>query len=155
MVKKISDPVKSYRSFSASCSSLDHHDPVLRIADNGILLFLNGTDDVFKLNLSASSKLCFQDIIINFNIAFKFINKLSTANLILPFGAYFPFKNSLRRFVGSRSFVIIIKKTADRSPPVIYKRTASGSFRQISDSNVKLLRLLISLVNKIHSAEKR
>ena len=55
MVKKISDSVKSHRGFSASCCSLDHHDPVLCIADNGILLFLNSTDNVFKLNLSASS----------------------------------------------------------------------------------------------------
>lgn len=78
--------------FSASCCSLDHHDPVLCIADNGILLFLNSTDNVFKLNLSASSKLCFQNIIINFNVAFKFINKLSPADLILPFRAYLPFK---------------------------------------------------------------
>ena len=155
MVKKISDSVKSHRGFSASCCSLDHHDPVLCIADNGILLFLNSTDNVFKLNLSASSKLCFQNIIINFNVAFKFINKLSPADLILPFRAYLPFKNSLRSFVGSRPFVIIIKKAADRSTPVIYKRTASCSFRQISDSNVKLLRLLISLINKIHPAKKR
>ena len=65
MIEKIGDPVQGDGCLAASCSSLDHHDPVRSVSDNGILLFLNGADNVFQLYISVTSKLCLQDLIMN------------------------------------------------------------------------------------------
>ena len=120
MVEKIGDPVKRHGSFPASCCTLDHHDPVFGISDNGILLLLNGTDNVLKLYLTVTSQLCFQDLIIDLHITLKFVDHFSVADLILPFRSNLAMDFTHGSLIRSRSFVIVIKQTAYRSTPVVY-----------------------------------
>ena len=120
MVEKIGDPVKRHGSFTASCCTLDHHDPVFGISDNGILLLLNGTDNVLKLYLTVTSQLCFQDLIIDLHITLKFVDHFSVADLILPFRSNLTMNLAHGSLIRSRSFVIVIKQTAYRSTPVVY-----------------------------------
>ena len=120
MVEKIGDPVKRHGSFPASCCTLDHHDPVFGISDNGILLLLNGTDNVLKLYLTVTSQLCFQDLIIDLHITLKFVDHFSVADLILPFRSNLTMNLAHGSLIRSRSFVIVIKQTAYRSTPVVY-----------------------------------
>ena len=120
MIEKIGNPVKCNGSFSASCRTLDYHDPVFCISNDGILLFLNGTNDVLKLDFSITSQFCFQDLIINFYITFKFIDHFSVADLVLPFGSNLAMDFTHGSLIRSRSFVIVIKQTAYRSTPVVY-----------------------------------
>ena len=120
MIEKIGNPVKCNRSFPASCRTLDHHDPVFGISDNGILLLLNGTDNVLKLYLTVTSQLCFQDLIIDLHITLKFVDHFSVADLILPFRSNLAMDFTHGSLIRSRSFVIVIKQTAYRSTPVVY-----------------------------------
>ena len=120
MVEKIGDPVKCNGSFPASCRTLDHHDFIFGISDDGILLFLNGTDNVLKLYLTVTSQLCFQDLIIDLHITLKFVDHFSVTDLILPFGSNLTMNLAHGSLIRSRSFVIVIKQTAHRSTPVIY-----------------------------------
>ena len=155
MVKKISDSVKCYGSLSASCCTLNHHDPVFGISDDRILLFLDGADDVLKLNFSIAAKLCFQDFVINLYITLKFIDHFSIADLVLPFGSNFAVNLTHRCFIGSRSFIIIIEQATYRSTPVIYQRNVSGFLCKVSNSNIKNLRLLFALINEVYSSKER
>ena len=85
MVQQISDPMQRYRSLSTSCRSLDHQNLILRIADDRILLLLNGAYNILKLHITVRTQLLLQDIIINLQVTFKFIDHPATADLILPF----------------------------------------------------------------------
>ena len=147
--------MKCHRSLSASCRTLDHHDPVLGISDDRILLFLNRTDNILKLNFSVAAKLCFQNLIVNLHIAFKLIDHFSIADLILPFGSNLTVDLTHRCFIGSRSLIIVIKQTTHRRTPVIYQRNMPRLLRKVSDSNIKNLRFVLSFVNEIHSSKER
>ena len=46
-------------SFSASGRTLNDKDTVFCIADDGILLLLDGADDIFKLYVAVAAKLFF------------------------------------------------------------------------------------------------
>ena len=153
MIQKIGDPVKCHRSLATSCCPLNNHDPVMRIADDGILLLLDGTDDIFQLYFSVASKLCLQDFIVDLYITFKFVDQISLTDLVLPLGSDLSFKNSGRCFIRSRTSVIIIKKSADRCSPVIYQRSAPCFLGKISNTDIKSLRLLISFIKKIYSSK--
>ena len=85
MIQKIGNSVQGYRCLTASCRSLNHHDPVFGIADDLILLFLNRPDDIFELYFSVASKLCSENFVVYLDIAFKFIEHLAFTDLVLPF----------------------------------------------------------------------
>ena len=155
MIKKICDPVQCNRGLAASCRSLDYHDFITCVSNDCILLFLDCADNVLELNLSLTSKLRTKDLIIDFDIALKLIEHLTIADLVLPFGCDLSFKYTGGCFINCRSFVIIIKKSADRCSPVIDQRAASCCLGKISDSYIKKFRLLISVILKIHSSKKR
>ena len=55
MIQEICDPVQRYRGLSTAGSPLDNQDLVLRIADDRILLLLNGPDDILKLDVSVDA----------------------------------------------------------------------------------------------------
>ena len=155
MVQQICNSVECNGSLSASCGSLDHHNPVFRIPDNGVLLFLYGPYNIFQLYVSISAKLRFQDLIIDLHITLKFIDHPAASDLVLPFGSDLPFHEAKRGLIGSRTFVKIIKQAAYRSPPVIDQRHMPCFLRKISDPYIKLFRFFFSLITKIHSSEKR
>ena len=147
--------MKCNRSLTTSCRSLDHHNLITCVSDNCILLFLDRPDDVFELDFALASKLCAQDLIIDLDIALKLVDHFSIADLVLPFGSNLAFKNTGRCLIGCRTLVVIIKKSADRSTPVIHQRQAPRPLREISDPYIKKLRLVISVIPKIHSSKKR
>ena len=155
MIEKISDSVKRYGSLSASCCSLYHHNPVFRISDDGILFFLDSTDDVLKLNFSITSKLCFQNLVVDFYITLKFIDHFPITDLVLPFGSNFAMYLAHRCFIGSRSLIIIIEQPTHRSSPVIYQRNMSCFLRKVPNSNIKNLRLVLTLINEVNSSKER
>ena len=155
MIQKIRDPVKCNRSLTTSRSSLDHHNLITCVSDNCILLFLDRPDDVFELDFALASKLCAQDLIIDLDITLKLVDHFSIADLVLPFGSNLAFKNTGRCLIGRRTLVVIIKKSADRSTPVIHQWQAPRPLREISDPYIKKLRLVISVIPKIHSSKKR
>ena len=117
MIEKISDPVQGDGCLAASCSSLDHHDPVRSVSDNGILLFLNGADNVFQLYISVTSKLCLQDLIIDLHITFKLIDHFSTTDLILPLGSNVSMDFPQRCLIECRPFVSHRSVEGHRFPP--------------------------------------
>ena len=55
MIQKIGNPVQGNGSLPASCRSLDNQNSVFRIADNFILLFLDGADYIFQLYISVAA----------------------------------------------------------------------------------------------------
>ena len=154
MIEKIGDPVQGDGCLAASCSSLDHHDPVRSVSDNGILLFLNRTDNVFQLYVSVASKLCLQDLIVNLYITFKLVDHFSTTDLILPLGCNITVDFSQWCLIGCRSFVKIIEQSGHRCSPVIDQRKAAVFLRKICDTNIKNLRLFVALITEIHSSEE-
>ena len=155
MIEQIGNPVQGDGSLSASRRSLDHQDPVPGIPDDRVLFLLYRADNVFQPHISIASQLPFQDLIINFYIALKTIDHLSAADLILPLGQNLPVHLPCRRLIRSRSFVIIVKQSADRRAPVIDHRNHTRFFRKIPDADIKSLRVLLSVIEEIHPAEKR
>ena len=155
MVQKIGNPVQCNRGLSAPCPALYHKNLILCVTDNGILFFLDCPHNIFQLNIAVMSKFLLQDLIINLGIALKSIYHLSSADLILPFGADLACDRSRRCFIGSRPFIIIIEQPAHRSPPVVDKRRHTCLLGKISNSDIKWLRLIFSLKYKVNPPEKR
>ena len=154
MIKEICDPVQGNGSLSASCSPLDHHDPVRGVSDNSILLLLNGSDNVFQLYISVASKLCLQDLIINFHIALELVDHFSATDLILPLCRNISMDITQWGLIGGRSFVKIIEQSGHRCPPVIDQRQTTIFLRKVCDTYIKDLRLIITLIAEIHSAKE-
>ena len=154
MIEKIGDPVQGDGCLAASCSSLDHHDPVRSVSDNGILLFLNGADNVFQLYISVTSKLCLQDLIIDLHITFKLIDHFSTTDLILPLGSNVSMDFPQRCLIGCRPFVKIIEQSGHRCSPVIDQWKATVFLRKVCNSDIKDLRLIVALITEIYSSKK-
>ena len=155
MVQKIGNSVQCNGSLAASGCPLDHHDLILGISDNGILLLLDGADNVLKSYASAAAQLCHQNLVIYFHITLKLVDHFSITDLVLPFGCNLTGDSSKRCFIGSRSLIIIIEKAAHRSSPVVDQRRMSGFLCKIADADIKDLRLILSFKYKIHSSEKR
>ena len=155
MVKKIRNSVQRNGCLAASSRTLDHHDLILCISDNGILFLLDGADNIFKRYASAAAKLCHQNLVINLHIAFKLIDHASAPDLVLPLGCNLTGNGSKGCLIGSGTFIIIIEKTAHRSSPVVDQRRMSSFLRKVSDADIKDLRLFLSFKYKIHSSEKR
>ena len=147
--------MKRDRCLPAACRPLNDHDLILCIPYDLILFFLNRAHDILQLDITAFSQLLFQNIIIDLHITLKFIDHPAAPDLVLPLRADLSLQNARRRFIGGRAFIIIIKQTADRSPPVIDQRNASAFFCKISDSYIECLRLIFSGIYKIHTSEKR
>ena len=155
MIEKICNSVKCYGSLTTSGSSLDHHDPILGITDDRILLLLNRAYNIFQLDFSLTSKLRAKNLIIDLYITLELVDHLTASDLVLPLGDHFPGKGSGRCLISRRSFIIIIKQTTDRSSPVIYQRTMSGCLGQVSNSYIKDFRLIISIIHKIYPPKER
>ena len=81
--------------------------------------------NIFQLDFSLTSKLRAKNLIIDLYITLELVDHLTASDLVLPLGDHFPGKGSGRCLISRRSFIIIIKQTADRSSPVIYQRTMS------------------------------
>ena len=155
MIQQVGDPVECDGSLSASCSSLNNENPVFCVADDRILLFLNGADDIFQLHLTTASKLSAQDIIIDLHVAFECVDHFSSADFILPSRGDFSGHRPTGCFIGGRPLLVIIKQTADRRAPVIDQRKCPVSLCKCPDADIKTLRLLFSFVLKIDPPEKR
>ena len=154
VIQKIGDTVKRHGGFPASRGSLYHHDPVGSVADNGVLFFLNGADNVLQMSLSAAAQFRSQYLIIDLNIAFEPVDHLSPADLKLPFGKDLALKNSGGSRILCRASVVIIKQPAYRRSPVIDKRTSPGLPGKVADPDIKFLRFFVPLVDKIHTSEE-
>ena len=59
VIQKIRDPVEGDRSLATSGCALDHKDLILCIADNGILLLLDGAYDILQLYVTVASQFLF------------------------------------------------------------------------------------------------
>ena len=153
MIQKICNPVQCNGGFPTSCGSLNDQNFVLYIPNDLILFFLDSTDNILQLYIPVTSKLLFQDLIINLGVTFKCINHLPFLDLILPFGSNLPFNGSSRCFIRSLSSVIIIKKTAHWRPPAVDQWRHSCLRRKIADSDVKTFAFFFPLKEKIHSSE--
>ena len=147
--------MKCNGSFSASRSSLDHQDSVFRIAYDRVLLLLYGTHDILQLNITVGTEFLLQNLIIDLCITFKCIDHLSVFDLVLPLGGNLARHDTGRCFIGCRTFIIIVKQSADRSSPVIDQWLHTGSRCKVADSNIKDFCRIFSVINIIHTPEKR
>ena len=147
--------MQCHRSLSTSGCSLNYKNLIPGVTDNSILLFLDGTDDVFQLYLTITSKLCFQDLIINLHITFKFIDHFTVSDFILPLRSNFSLHFAKRSLIKCLSPVKIIEQTADRCSPVVDQRHMSCLLCKISNPNIECLWFFLSLISKIHSSKKR
>ena len=154
MIQKICDPVQRNGGLAASGASLDHQYLILCIADDRILLFLYRPYDIFQLYIAVISQFLFQYLIIDLRIALKGIDHFTAADLILPFGTDLTCNDPRRSFIGRRSFIIIIKKTAHRRSPVVDQRRHACLFGKIPDTDIERFRIIFSFKYKIHSSEK-
>ena len=155
MVEQIRNAVQSDGCFTAACRTLNHHDPVLCIADNGILLLLYGADDIFQCYRPIASEFSHEDFVINLHIALKLIDHLAAADFVLPLGSDFSCHFSQGSLIGSRSFIKVIKKSAHRCTPVVNQRHFSRLFCKISDSDIENLRFFLPFIKEVYSAKKR
>ena len=155
VIQKIGNPVKCNGSLTTSCRPLNYQNPIFRIADDRILLFLYCTNDVLKLNISVRPKLLLQNLIIDLHITFELIYHSSAANLVLIFAGNLPRQHPCRSLIGSLTLVIIVKQGTDRGSPVINQRNLSSALCKIADSYIKGFCLFLSIINKIHTSEKR
>ena len=155
MIKKIGNPVEGDGRLAAPGPTLDHQDPVLCVSDDRILFFLDRPDDIFQPGISVLAQFLLQDLIVDLRIALKGIDHLSATDLILPLGRDLTPDHSCRGFIGRRSLVIIIEKTADRSSPVVNKRRHPCFLCKIPDPDIERLRRILSVKDKIHPAEER
>ena len=57
MIEQIGNAVQCHGSLAASGHALDCQDPVLCVADDRILLFLDRLDDVFQFDIPVAAKL--------------------------------------------------------------------------------------------------
>ena len=153
MIQKIGNSVKGHRCFPASRRSLNHQNAITGVSDDGILFFLDGTDNIFQLYIAIAAKLRFQDFIIDFYITLKSINHLTLTDLILPFSCNFTLHPAAGSLVKGIPLVKIIKQTADRCPPVINQRDTSGIFRKITDTDIKSLGFFFILITEIHTGK--
>ena len=154
MIQKIGDPMKSDGGLPASCRTLDHQDLIPGIADDLILLFLDGTDNVFQLHIPVVAQLLLQDLVVDLGVALKPVHHFPVTDLILPLSAYFPADNSAGRLIRSRPPVEIIEQAAHRRPPVVDQRQPAVSFVKIPDPNIDGLRIFFSLKPEIHSSKE-
>ena len=141
MIQKIGDPMKSDGCLPASCRTLDHQDLIPGIADDLILLFLDGTDNVFQLHIPVVAQLLLQDLVVDLGVALKPVHHFPVTDLILPLSAYFPADNSAGRLIRSRPPVEIIEQAAHRRSPIIDQRQPAVSFVKITDPNIDGLRI--------------
>ena len=155
VIQQVGNPVQGHGSLSGARRPLDHQNPVPGIADDGVLLPLNGPDNIFQFHISARAQLLAQNLIIDFQIALKGIDQFAVSDLILPLGSHLPVHLSGRGLIGGRSPVIVIKQAADRRPPVIDQRSGSCPQGEIADADVEGFRFLIPFIEKIHPSEIR
>ena len=155
MIKKIGDPVEGDGCLAAPGPTLDHQDPVLCIADDRILFFLDRPHDVFQSDIPVLAQFLLQDLIVDLRIALKSIDHLSATDLILPLGRDLTLDHSCRGFIGRRPLVKIIEKAADRRSPVVNKRRHPRFFCEIANPDIERLRCILPVKNKIHPAEER
>ena len=155
VIQKIGNSVQGNGGLAASGCALDYHDLIPGVSNDGILLFLDGADNIFQRSAASAAKLCHKNLVINLHITFKLVNHTAISNLVLPLGGNFTADGSQRCLIRRRTFIIVVEKPADRSTPVIDQRRMPCLFCEISDSNIKDLRLLIPFKYEIHSSKER
>ena len=71
VIQKIGNPVQGNGGLTASGCALDYHDLIPGVSDDGILLLLDGADNIFQRSAASAAKLCHKNLVINLHITFN------------------------------------------------------------------------------------
>ena len=141
--------------FTGPCNTLNNDVMIRRFADNFILLFLNGCDNLAKDRLFILGKILCQQIIVGDHLTVKIVEQLARFDFISTF--QFQINSDLfaaRRFIAAFAKTILIISICHRRAPV-HHHPVRGIFGNSTSADIDGFLLVKRLVMENNSSEIR